>query len=503
MLIDTRNRLLGTPRETPPMQHDLFSSIPSRREFLRRAGLGCGSLALTALLHDQGIIAAEPATAASTNPLAPRPPHYAGKAKAVIWLFQTGSPSQVDTFDYKPELQKRNGQKMSGADPKTGFFTTSGKCLKSPFEWNRHGKSGIWVSEIFPQLSKHVDDMAFIYSCYSRSNNHTPAMLELNSGSIRQGFPSMGSWVTYGLGSENANLPAFVVMHGVKPRGGDPIWSSGFLPSVYQATALDPRQAKPIDNLDQPADLRKPQQRALLDALRASNARHATGRPFERDLTARLESFELAFRMQAAAPEAFDVAKEPEHIRESYGLNRKESEAYGRQCLIARRLIERGVRFVQIFASCPSAPGGGVTDVPWDAHSSVSDNHGTVAKTVDQPSAALLADLKARGLLDETLVIWGGEFGRTSDSQGSAGRDHNPNSFTTWMAGGGIKGGATYGASDDFGYKAVENRVNSHDLHATVLHLLGLEHTKLTYRFNGRDFRLTDVEGEVIRDLLA
>lgn len=481
------------------MQQHLINNPSTRREFLRRSGLGFGSVALTGLLHQDGVVAATP----TTNPLAARPSQFTPKAKSVIWLFQTGSPSQVDTFDYKPQLQKRDGTQLAGADPKTGFFTTSGKCLKSPFKWSQHGQSGAWTAEIFPNISKHVDDIAFVYSCYSLSNNHTPAMLEFNSGMIRQGFPSMGSWLTYGLGSENSNLPAYVVMHGTKPRGGDPIWSSGFLPSVYQATALDPRGAKPIDNLERPAELDNLQQRSLLDVLNASNAKHAERRPFDRDLNARLESFELAYRMQTSAPEAFDLAQESQQTQDLYGLNRKESKDYGRQCLIARRLVERGVRFVQIFASCPNTPGGAVSDVPWDGHSDINGNHRACAGTVDQPTGALLTDLKQRGLLDETIVIYGGEFGRTSDSQGSAGRDHNPNAFTTWFAGGGFKGGTQYGSSDEFGYKSVENRVNAHDIHATVLHQMGIDHTKLTYRFNGRDFRLTDVEGEVLRDILA
>jgi hypothetical protein len=482
------------------MHHSMLNAPRNRREFLKNAGLGCGSLALTSLLHQEGVIASTPST---SNPLAPRSSHFAPRARAVIWLFQTGSPSQVDTFDYKPELQKRDGTSLAGADPKTGFFTTSGKCLKSPFKWAQHGESGAWTSEIFPNISKHVDDMAFVYSCYSRSNNHTPAMLELNSGMIRQGFPSMGSWLGYGLGSENSNLPAFVVMHGKKPRGGDPIWSSGFLPSVYQATALDPRGKTPIKNLDRPGELTREQQRSLLDTLRTANVRHAKKRPFDGDLNARLESFELAYRMQTSAPEAFDLSQETAATQEAYGLNRNESKDYGRQCLIARRLVERGVRYIQVFADVAKTPGGGVNDVPWDAHSDVKVNHSTCAASVDQPTGALLQDLKQRGLLDDTIVIFGGEFGRTSDSQGSAGRDHNPNAFTTWFAGGGFKGGTLYGASDEFGYKSVEKRVNAHDIQATVLHLMGLDHEKLTYRFNGRDFRLTDVEGEVLHDILA
>ncbi|MEC9349725.1 MAG: DUF1501 domain-containing protein [Planctomycetota bacterium] len=475
-----------------------ITTAASRREFLAKAGLGCGALALTDLLHSEGIVGAE-----QSNPLAERQPHFKPRAKAVIWLFQTGSPSQVDTFDYKPELIKRSGTQLAGADPKTGFFTTSGKCLKSPFKWKRHGQSGAYVTEILPNIARHADDISFVYSCYSWSNNHTPAMLELNGGMIRQGFPSMGSWLSYGLGSSNSNLPAFVVMHGTKPRGADPIWSSGFLPSVYQATSLDSRGARPIDNLELPGEISKVQQRSLLDELNAANRKHAEKRPFDRDLNARLESFELAYRMQAAAPEAFDVSSEPKQIQEMYGLNRKESKDYGRQCLLARRLVERGVRFVQIFAACPNTPGGAVSDVPWDGHNDINGNHRACAATVDQPTGALLTDLKQRGLLDETIVIFGGEFGRTSDSQGANGRDHNPNAFTTWFAGGGFKGGAQYGATDEFGYKSVEKRVNAHDIHATLLHQLGLDHTKLTYRFNGRDFRLTDVEGDVIHDILA
>ena len=476
-----------------------FTASNNRRQFLAKAGLGFGSLALTDLLQQEGVVRADE----SDNPLAERSSHYKPKAKAIIWLFQTGSPSQVDTFDYKPELGKRDGQALAGADPKTGFFTTSGKCLKSPFKFSQHGESGAWISEIFPNISKHADDIAFVYSCHSQSNNHTPAMLELNGGMIRQGFPSMGSWMSYGLGSSNSNLPSYVVMHGTKPRGGDPIWSSGFLPSVYQATSLDPRAAKPIDNLEQLKDLTGGKQRSLLDALNRANRKHAESRPFDRDLNARLESFELAYRMQSAAPEAFDIAQEPEYIHEMYGLNRNESKDYGRQCLLARRLIERGVRFVQVFASVPSTPGGGVSDVPWDGHSDIKLNHSTCASTVDQPTGALLTDLKQRGLLEDTIVIYGGEFGRTSDSQGSAGRDHNPNAFTTWFAGGGFKGGAQHGATDEFGYKSVEQRVTAHDIHATVLHQMGINHEKLTYRFNGRDFRLTDVAGEVLHDILS
>ncbi|QDU92723.1 DUF1501 domain-containing protein [Lignipirellula cremea] len=482
------------PRPTAPFDY------ASRRTFLKHAGLGCGSLALASLLQQEGLLSS--AEAAAPRLMQPRAPHFAPRAKSVIWLFMPGSPSQVDTFDYKPELQKKDGMKLEGADPKTGFFTTSGNLLKSPFEFKQHGESGAWVSEVFPNLAEHVDDMAFLYSCYSRSNNHTPAMLEMNSGMFLQGRPCVGSWVTYGLGSENQNLPGFVVLHGAMPRGGSPIWSPGFLPKVFQPTAINGSNGTPISNLAPRSALQENQQRTQLDVLKKLNAQHQKLRPHEADLAARLESFELAYRMQSAAPEALDVNQETEATQQAYGVDQKETQLVARQCITARRLVERGVRFVQLYAGT-NGGGGGVADVPWDGHSDIGGNHRIAAKSVDQPIGALLADLKARGMLDETLVIWGGEFGRTSDSQGSKGRDHNPHAFTMWMAGGGIKGGVQHGASDEFGYKAVENRVGVNDLHATILHLLGLNHEKLTYRFNGRDYRLTDVAGELIQPILA
>ena len=470
----------------------------SRRDFLQKAGLGCGSLALTKLLAEEGLLGQTiPGTASST---AIPGPHFAPRAKSVIWLFMPGSPSQVDTFDYKPELQKRNGEKLEGADPKTGFFTTNGKILASPFEWQQHGESGTWVSEIFPNMAKHVDDMAFLYSCFSQSNNHTPAMLEMNSGMFLQGRPAMGSWVTYGLGSENQNLPGFVVLHGAMPRGGKPIWAPGFLPKKFQPTAIN--GTNPIGNLARRKNMGDQHQRAQLDILRAMNRVHGEPRSLERDLAARIESFELAYRMQTAAPEAMDVNQESKATQQAYGVDQKETQLVGRQCIMARRLVERGVRFVQLYAGT-NGGGGGVADVPWDGHNDIGANHRIAAKSVDQPIGALLADLKSRGMLDDTLVVWGGEFGRTSDAQSGKGRDHNPNAFTMWMAGGGIKGGAHYGASDEFGYKAVENRVSVNDLHATILHLLGIDHERLTYFFNGRDFRLTDVAGKVINEILA
>ena len=472
----------------------------SRRRFLRNAALGSGSLALTSLLSDQGLLSSASAAPAGGVKQSQQP-HFEPKAKSIIWLFMPGSPSQVDTFDYKPELQRRDGQALEGADPDTGFFKTSGKLLKSPFRFRQHGESGAWVSEIFPHLAKHVDDMAFMYSCYSQSNNHTPAMLEMNSGMFLQGRPSVGAWLTYGLGSENQNLPGFVVLHGAMPRGGKPIWSPGFLPKKFQPTSIDGRNDTPISNLARRNDMSDLQQRAQLDVLKAMNARHRGLRPHEADLAARLESFELAYRMQTAAPEAMDVSQESAATHKAYGVDQKETELVAKQCITARRLVERGVRFVQLYAGT-DGKGGSAADVPWDGHIDIDTNHRVASKSVDQPIAALLVDLKERGLLEDTLVIWGGEFGRTSDSQAGSGRDHNPNAFTMWMAGGGVKGGVHFGASDEFGYKAVENRIGVNDLHATILHLMGLDHERLTYRFNGRDYRLTDVAGNVINDVI-
>ena len=475
-----------------------YSSLVARRSFLGGAGMGFGSLALASLLARDGFGETKIA-----DPLALRPAHFPAQVKSIIWLFMTGGPSQVDTWDYKPELQARDGQALAGADPKTGFFTTSGKCLRSPFEWKQHGESGTWVPEIFPHLSQHVDKMCFIHSMHLKQNNHAPASIELMCGTNRPGLPALGAWMTYGLGSLNQDLPSYVVLHDRRPRGDDQIWSAGFLPKSYQALALDARRKETIDNLTRGAQQSDQQQRAQLDLIRQLNQEHATGRPSQADLTARMNSYELAYRMQMAAPEALDLTKESAATHALYGMDQPECATFARQCLLSRRLVERGVRFVQIFAGRGVGGDGSVDDVPWDAHENVEINHRSCGKHTDQPAAALLADLESRGLLESTLVIWGGEFGRTSDSQGSKGRDHNPQGFTIWMAGAGVKPGLHYGSTDEFGYKAVDKKVNCNDLHATLLHLLGLEHTRLTYRFNGRDFRLTDVAGEVVEDILS
>ena len=442
--------------------------------------------------------AAEP----SPNPLAPHAPHFAAKAKSVIWLFMNGGPSHVDTWDYKPELEKRDGQELPGFDPKTGFFAGQvGPLMKSPFKWAKHGQCGKWVSEIFPHMAKHVDKMAFIHSLWGDSNNHSPALFKMNTGMSRMGFPCVGSWVTYGLGSESQSLPAFCVMYdtlgrGV-PKGHSLNWGAGFLPTVYQGTGFKP-QGEPIDNLTRPADVTDDRQRAQLDLLNRLNKKELEKHPGEADLAARVESWELAYRMQMAAPDALDLNKETAETKALYGLDNPKATHFAKQCLTARRLVERGVRFVQIYS------GGMDNDLSWDGHNNIAKNHGGFAAETDQPIGGLLTDLDRRGLLKDTLVIWGGEFGRLPIVQkGSGGRDHNPHANTFWLAGGGVKGGVSYGATDDIGFKAAENRVSVNDLHATILHLLGLDHKRLTYRYNGRDFRLTDVAGNVVKEVLA
>ncbi len=468
----------------------------SRRQLLQRAGGGFGMLALASLLDRAG--------AASLNPLAPKSPPLRARAKSVIWIFTNGGPSQVDTWDYKPELAKRDGQPLEGFDTKTGFFPASvGPLMKSPFEWRQHGKSGTWTSGLFPHLSQHVDKMTFIHSCWTKSNNHSPALFMMNTGETRMGFPCVGSWVTYGLGSVSDSLPAFVVMSDPKnrglPKGTALNWGAGFLPSVYQGTWLRP-QGEPIDNLKRLSNLTDERQRAQLDLLAKLNRASLGGSAVESELSARIESFELAYRMQTAAPEAFDVSKEPEHVKKLYGLDQPHCAHIASQCMMARRMVERGVRFVQIYS------GGMDNQQSWDCHADLVGNHTGFASETDQPVAALLADLEQRGLLNDTLVVWGGEFGRLPVSQkgGKPGRDHNPHAFTVWLAGGGVKGGFHYGETDEIGHKAVVNRVGVHDLQATLLHALGLDHEKLTFKFQGLDQRLTGVEkSRVVQEIFA
>ncbi|MEZ6112153.1 MAG: DUF1501 domain-containing protein [Pirellulaceae bacterium] len=496
------------PTHSRQKAHHLSSHAANpwnRRQMLARAGGGLGLLGLASLLNDDGLLSTARAESAGAalNPLAPKVAHFPAKAKSVIWLFINGGPSHVDTWDYKPELAKRDGQDLPGFDKFTGFFANAvGGLMKSPFEFRQHGESGKWISDIFPNLSKHVDKMAFIHSGFTKSNNHSPALFMMNTGFTQMGHPCVGSWVTYGLGSESRDLPAFVVMsdplgRGL-PKGYSLNWGAGFIPSVYQGTWFKP-QGDPIDNLNRPAELNDQRQRAQLDLLSQLNGLHQDRHPAEQELAARIESFELAYRMQSAAPEALDIDSEPEHIRALYGVEEKQCSHFAKQCLIARRMVERGVRFVQIYS------GGMENQRSWDGHNDIKGNHTQFAGETDQPIAALLEDLAQRGLLDETLVVWGGEFGRLPIAQKSEkpGRDHNPHAFTFWLAGGGVKAGTSYGATDDVGFKAVENPVEVHDLHATILHLLGLDHKRLTYNFNGREFRLTDVAGNVIHDVIA
>ncbi|HJT36007.1 MAG TPA: DUF1501 domain-containing protein [Pirellulales bacterium] len=488
------------------------SSYLTRRQLLTRAGCGFGLIGLAGLLADEGLLGSARAAgddlgARALNPLAPRPTHFAAKATRVIWIFVNGGPSHVDTWDYKPALEQWHGKSIREFDPEfkntTGFFKDAvGNLMKSPFAFTPRGECGKMVSSIFPNLGRHADKMAFIHSGYTESNNHSPALFAMNTGMPRMGLPCVGSWVTYGLGSESRDLPGFVVMSDPKgrglPKGHAANWSAGFLPGVFQGTHLRPT-GDPIDNLHRPSQLDDATQRSQLDLLRQLNTIHQQHLAAESELAARIESFELAYRMQAAAPATLDVDAETKHIQDLYGIGDPNCDHFARQCLMARRLVERGVRFVQIYS------GGMENQRSWDGHIDIQGNHEQFAGETEKPVAGLLTDLEQRGLLDETLVIWCGEFGRLPIAQLSEkpGRDHNPHCFTAWLAGGGVKGGVSYGESDEIGYKAAVNRVHLNDLHATLLHLLGIDHTRLTYKYNGRNFRLTDVAGEVIREILA
>ena len=468
------------------MNQTFLKSSYTRRQLLQRSGMGMAGLSMAGMLE-------------GSNPMAPGMPHYPGKAKRVIHIFCNGGPSQVDTFDPKPELEKFDGKALP-LKLKTERKTGAG--LKSPFSFKKYEQSGIPVSSIFPKTAQCVDDLCIIRSMQANVPNHEPSLMLMNCGDGRLIRPSMGSWVTYGLGTENQNLPGFIAMS----PGGYPIkesqnWSSAFLPGAYQGTYIDPKRGTDPDKLIENIKNSKynlKQQRAQLDLLNALNQQHLEPRSEDARLEARIHSFELAYRMQMEATDAFDVKKEPEYIRNLYG-----DTVHGREFLMARRLLERGVRFIQLWHG---------QSQPWDSHNKIKENHSRLAREVDQPIAALLTDLKQRGMLEDTLVLWGGEFGRTpvvelpmpGGNSGTAdGRDHNHHGFTVWMAGGGVKGGYIHGSTDPFGFRAEENPVHVHDLHATILHLLGFDHESLTYRYSGRDFRLTDVHGKVVTDILA
>ncbi|HSZ59667.1 MAG TPA: DUF1501 domain-containing protein [Tepidisphaeraceae bacterium] len=475
----------------------------SRREMLLKAGFGFGAWALLDLLTRDGLaekaLPSAPAGAAS-NPLAAKPSHSPPRAKHVIFLFMQGGPSQVDTFDPKPMLNKLHGQPLPASLIKgltLQFTHMDARVLRSPQTFSRCGQSGMEIADTYPNLQQCADDLAILRSCYHESFNHAPAQYLTNTGSARMGRPSLGSWVTYGLGSESENLPAFVVMQTTGDvKGGPPVYGRGFLPGTYQPTILR-NTGSPVLYLDPPDRQDLADQRRILDMSQWLNQQHMLARGEDvDDLSSRISSYELAFRMQSAVPDAVDLSQESAATREMYGLNDTMSAKFGADCLIARRLVERGVRFVQIFTGS-----GGMGD-DWDgAHAENDKVHRAMAHRTDKPIAGLLQDLKHRGLLDETLVIWGGEFGRTPLADGRypdkpAGRDHNPYGFTTWLAGGGVKGGQIYGATDEVGFRAVENPVHINDLHATILRLLGLDHRKLTFLFEGRQMRLTDVGGD-------
>lgn len=471
----------------------LYPELP-RRDFLSRFGAGLGAIALNWLMQRD----LQGADARAVSPLAAKPAHFFGKAKSVIFMFMVGGPSPLDLFDPKPELEKWRGKPLpeSIGRPMSQFTKGNEALLPSTRAFRRHGQSGMWLSDLMPHLALCVDDICYLRSCWCTSTVHAPAMYELHSGRTLMGHPSLGSWATYGLGSVSDDLPAYCVLpqpEGV-PEGGAPCWGAGFLPAVYQGT-LFRRGANPILNLKPPIGISGGQQKRTFELARRLNEQDLDAGDTE--LQARIASYELAFKMQAAAPEAVDLLKETEKTRLAYGLNRKETADFGTRLLLARRLIERGVRFVTVYS------GGGPLVTQWDAHDDINANHEKMCGHVDRPIAALLQDLKQRGLLDETLVVWCSEFGRTPFSQGGKGRDHNPFGYTMWLAGGGVKGGQAIGATDEFGLKAVENKISVNDFHATILHLLGLDHERLTFRHNSRDERLTDVAGVVVRDAIA
>ena len=467
--------------------------LPSRRDLLRRAGGGFGAVALTWMLGQNREIRAE----APANPFLPKPTHHPARAKRVIYLFMHGGPSHLELFDPKPDLQRLAGKPLPES---FGPVATRRKVGHNPLlatkrTFAKHGQSGLEVSDLLPQIAQRADDLAVIRSCWADSVNHPQAVYQMNTGSILMGKPSLGSWAGYGLGTENQDLPAFVVLPdpGGGIKGGPPAYGSGFLPASYQGTLVR-GGSSPILDLEPQDGMTPDRQRKTLDLVGRLNARHLEARGEDSELAARIQSYELAYRMQSAAPEAVDLSRETEETKTLYGLDDRRTAEFGTRCLLARRLAERGVRFIQVYS-------GDVNG--WDAHDDVEENHATMCARTDGPVAGLLTDLKRRGLFDDTLVIWGGEFGRMPMSEGGKGRDHNPHGFCVWMAGAGIKGGTVHGETDAVGLRAAVDRVHVHDLHATILHLMGLDHTLLTFPHNGRDERLTDTSGEVVTSILA
>ena len=467
----------------------------SRRDFLARAGLGFGGLALSAMLAEDEARGEAPEID-PLRPLAPRSPHFAARADRVIFLFMEGGPSHIDLFDPKPELTKRHGQPLPASFGKV--FTPMGvggnNLLASKRKFERHGESGLWVSDWYPHVAKVVDEVAVVRSCWADGVNHVGSVCQMNTGSILAGRPSLGSWVTFGLGTVNQDLPAFVVMaDAAEPIGGPRNWGNAWLPATFQGTSFR-KEGAPILHLEPPSGVTDAQQRAKLDLIAGLDRHHASSRADDSRLAARIASYELAYRMQAEAPGAVDLATESAETKALYGLDDPKCKEYAAMCLRARRLVERGVRFVQLYCGSGSQ---------WDAHSNLEGNHTKLCARSDKPVAALITDLKRRGLLDRTLVVWGGEFGRTPMTEGTDGRDHNPYGFTMFLAGGGVKKGITHGTTDEFGLNAVEDKVHVHDLHATILHILGLDHKRLTFFRDGRDERLTVNGGNVVKAILA
>ncbi|MFP6611097.1 MAG: DUF1501 domain-containing protein [Pirellulales bacterium] len=472
-----------------------LTPVMTRRDWLAASSAGFGSLALASLLQAEDTLPQSLGDRDRGSPLAVRAPHFQPRAKRIIFLFMHGGPSQVDTFDYKPLLERDNGKPLPFDKPRI-FSSQTGSLLKSPWKFRQHGESGPWISELFPHVSGCADDLCIINGMHGSNSRHGGALLELHTGSDTFVRPSLGSWITYGLGTENQDLPGYITMCPTLTHGGANAYGSAFLPAEYQGTPLG-NASTPSDQANipfikshdgTPRDL----QRLELDLIREMNQQALAKRGPDSVLEARIHSFELAFRMQSTAPQLQDVSEETEQIHRLYGLDDGTTRNFGRQCLMARRFAERGVRFIQCTHS-----------YKWDQHGNLYKGHAQNAKEVDKPIAGLLRDLKQRDLLKDTLVLWGGEFGRTPVAQGKDGRDHNPQGYTMWLAGGGVKGGIRYGATDDYGYFAVEDKVHLHDLHATMLHLLGLDHKGLTYRYAGRDFRLTDVYGKVVDGLIA
>ncbi|MBI3864339.1 MAG: DUF1501 domain-containing protein [Planctomycetia bacterium] len=477
-----------------------FPHSGTRRDFLLRAGGGMGSLALASLLSSDSGSAAradESRSSAGSNPLAPRKQHFVPLAKRMIWLFMHGGPSHVDLFDPKPDLVKFGGQSLPES---FGQVMTRRKILQNPLmapvmPFSKHGQSGLEVSGFLPHMAELADELCVIRSCHGDSVNHPQSVYQMNTGTILMGKPSLGSWVAYGLGTENRNLPAFIVLPdpGGGIKGGPPAWGSGFLPATFQGTTMRPGKNPILDLRPQP-QIAGFQQQEALDLVRQLNARHLEERDFDGELSARVDAYELAFRMQAAAPDLVDLSGETQETLALYGIGEKETDEFGTRCHLARRMIERGVRFVQLYS--------GGTD-GWDAHNDVAKNHGELCRRTDKPVAGLLRDLRRSGLLDDTLVVWGGEFGRMPISEQGKGRDHNPWGYTVCLAGAGVRGGFAYGATDAIGLRAETDKVHVHDLHATLLHILGLDHELLTYFHNGRNERLTDVAGHVVHEVLA